>query len=93
MVRSPQASKGTMSAREPLAPQLPQLPSCTPRLRRTCGVYGVSPRVPAAAGKKGSAPRLMTPRAGVRQVKPTPRKCGLHEMVPVPPMPLPDECY
>ena len=101
-VRSPKGSKGAVrDAREPLAgPQLPQLPSCTPRLRRTCGIYGIFPRVPAAAAsaagkrkKKSVTPRLMTPRAGMRQVKPTPRKCGLHEVQPVPPMPLPDDAY
>jgi hypothetical protein len=75
-VRSPRANKGSMTARAPLAPQLPELPSCTPRLRRTCGVYGLSPgRRPGTTGG-GRKERVKAPG------------CALHEHKPVPPVPL-----
>ena len=85
-VRSPQASKGSATARAPMAPQLPQLPSCTPRLRRTCGVYGVSlGRRPGTTGSSrgvgGRPERVRAPG------------CALAEHKPVPPMPLSDDAY
>lgn len=87
-VSSPQASKGSLTARAPLAPQLPQLPACSPRLRRTCSVYGVSP------GR--SRPRTTTTSrqqsaAQVDRVKPA--RCALHEHKPVPPMPPVEDGY
>jgi hypothetical protein len=75
-VRSPRANKGSVTARAPLAPQLPQLPACTPRLRRTCGVYGLSPgRRPGTTGSNRKE-RVKAPGY------------ALHERKPVPPVPL-----
>ena len=42
--RSPRTKKGSTSARATMAPQLARLPPFTPRMQRTCGVYGISPQ-------------------------------------------------
>ena len=80
--RSPQQARrgSTPIAGAPL----PKLPDCTPRLRRTCAVYGVSPRVRLGAAKKKAGGKGGATRA---------REVELHQMAPLPPMPLTEDSY
>ena len=65
--RSPRANKGSITARATMAPQLARLPPFTPRMQRTCSVYGISPQYRVVRYTTGSG----TTRA-LHEPKPVP---------------------